>query len=105
VDFHTVLKVLFFADVNHLNNYGRPIVGDDYVALPHGPVPQTTYDILKADIASKPNALRIWTCYQRVIWPRWRRLGLSVPILVFRNGLPSLTSIPHGETRATPADI
>ncbi len=49
MDFHTVLKVLFFADVNHLNNYGRPIVGDDYVALPHGPVPQTTYDILKGD--------------------------------------------------------
>ena len=49
VDFHTILKVLFFADVTHLNNYGRPIVGDDYVALPHGPVPQTTYDILKGD--------------------------------------------------------
>ena len=49
VDFHTILKVLFFADVAHLNDYGRPIVGDDYVALPRGPVPQTTYDILKGD--------------------------------------------------------
>lgn len=49
VDFHTVLKVLFGADVHHMNRYGRPVVGDTYVALPYGPVPQTTYDILKRE--------------------------------------------------------
>lgn len=49
LDFHSILKLLFFADVYHLNNYGRPIVGDQYRALPYGPVPQTTYDILKGE--------------------------------------------------------
>jgi len=49
VDFHTVLKVLFGADLFHLNEYGRPIVGDTYNALPYGPVPQTTYDLLKRE--------------------------------------------------------
>jgi uncharacterized phage-associated protein len=49
VDFHCALKVLFGADVTHLNRYGRPVVGDDYKALPYGPVPQTTYDIMKCD--------------------------------------------------------
>lgn len=49
VDFHTVLKVLFGADLFHLNEYGRPVVGDTYNALPYGPVPQTTYDILKRE--------------------------------------------------------
>jgi len=49
IDFHSILKLLFFADVVHLNEYGRPIVGDDYNALPYGPVAQTTYDILKCE--------------------------------------------------------
>lgn len=49
VDFHTVLKVLFYADVTHLNRWGRPIVGDDYKALDYGPVPQTTYDLMKRE--------------------------------------------------------
>src|SRR5215216_2210354 len=49
IDFHSVLKLLFFADKEHLNAYGRPIVGDRYNALPYGPVAQTTYDILKRD--------------------------------------------------------
>jgi uncharacterized phage-associated protein len=49
VGFHRILKLLFFADKYHLNRYGRPIVGDQYNALPYGPVAQTTYDILKRD--------------------------------------------------------
>ncbi len=49
IDFHTVLKVLFGADVRHLNEYGRPVVGDAYKALPYGPVGQTAYDIMKRE--------------------------------------------------------
>ena len=41
--------MLFFADVEHLNAWGRPVVGDDYMALPYGPVPQATYDLMKRD--------------------------------------------------------
>jgi uncharacterized phage-associated protein len=49
MDRHGILKLLFFADIIHLNRHGRPIVGDQYRALPYGPVAQGTYDILKGD--------------------------------------------------------
>ena len=45
---HKIFKVLYFADQKHLARYGRPIVGDYYVAMEHGPVPSHIYDILKA---------------------------------------------------------
>lgn len=46
--FHTISKVLYFADKMHLANYGCAISGDDYVAMRHGPVPSGIYDLLKA---------------------------------------------------------
>lgn len=44
-------KLLYFADKEHLLDYGRPITGDRYVAMEHGPVPSAVRDILKADAA------------------------------------------------------
>lgn len=32
-------KLLYFADKDHLLNFGRPIIGDVYFCLPYGPVP------------------------------------------------------------------
>lgn len=49
IDFHSVLKLLFFAEKRHLNKWGRPIVGDCYYAAPYGPVAQTTYDIMRQE--------------------------------------------------------
>ena len=49
ITLHTILKVLFYADKYHLNLHGRPIIGDDYIAMQWGPVPSATYDILKGD--------------------------------------------------------
>jgi uncharacterized phage-associated protein len=46
--FHRISKVLYFADRYHLEHYGRFICGDNYVAMNHGPVPSTVYDLLKA---------------------------------------------------------
>lgn len=34
-----VSKVLFFAEKAHINQYGRPILGDTFIAMPRGPVP------------------------------------------------------------------
>ncbi len=45
--FHRLSKILYFADRDHLANYGRFICGDSYVAMKHGPVPSGTYDMLK----------------------------------------------------------
>jgi uncharacterized phage-associated protein len=44
---HSISKVLFHADKAHLSRYGRPISGDRYIAMRHGPVPSATYDMLK----------------------------------------------------------
>ncbi len=42
-----LLKFVFFADLYHINNYGRPILGDKYVAMDNGPVLSKLYDMLK----------------------------------------------------------
>jgi hypothetical protein len=41
--------VFFFADKSHLLDWGRPISGDRYLAMEHGPVPSAIYDMLKSD--------------------------------------------------------
>jgi uncharacterized phage-associated protein len=46
-DTYTALKVLYFADKDHLSKYGRLICSDSYVAMLHGPVPSGTYDLIK----------------------------------------------------------
>jgi uncharacterized phage-associated protein len=44
-----VLKILYFADKDHLSTWGRLTCGDSYVAMQKGPVPSGTYDILKGN--------------------------------------------------------
>lgn len=48
-DLHTILKACYFADVTHLNAYGRPIFGASYRAMRYGPVPVQIYEMLKAE--------------------------------------------------------
>lgn len=45
--FHTISKILYFADLCHLDRYGRLISDDNYVAMKHGPVPSAIYDLMK----------------------------------------------------------
>ena len=44
---YNVLKVLYYADKDHLGKHGRLICGDRYVAMKHGPVPSGAYDMIK----------------------------------------------------------
>lgn len=44
---YNALKVLYFADLDHLAKYGRLICGDSYVAMNNGPVPGGAYDLVK----------------------------------------------------------
>lgn len=46
--FQRISKLIYFADKLHLGRYGRPICGDKYYAMKHGPVPSDIYDMLKA---------------------------------------------------------
>src|SRR5262245_62889630 len=42
-------KIFYFADKAHFLDWGRPISGDRYVAMEHGPVPSNIYDLLMED--------------------------------------------------------
>lgn len=44
---HEVLKMLYFADKFHLEEYGFLALGDKYYAMEFGPVAECTYDLLK----------------------------------------------------------
>lgn len=46
-DVYHVLKIMYFADKEHLEKYGRLICNDDYIAMNSGPVPSGAYDIIK----------------------------------------------------------
>ena len=44
--FH-VCKIPYFADIDHLNEFGRLIAGDTFYALEEGPISSGIYDIVK----------------------------------------------------------
>ncbi len=46
--FHTISKVLYFADLEHLERYGRFVTGDRYIAMEYGPVPSDLNNIMRA---------------------------------------------------------
>jgi uncharacterized phage-associated protein len=46
-DLHKVFKIMYFSDQKHLARYGRPIMGDYYIAMTHGGVPSRVYDMIK----------------------------------------------------------
>lgn len=45
-DKYKACKLLFLADREHLLRFGRTITGDSYSALPYGPTPDKTLDLL-----------------------------------------------------------
>ncbi len=44
-------KLLFFADKAHLLKYGRPIIGDRYVSMDHGPAPSAALELMNRLVA------------------------------------------------------
>ena len=49
-DKYKASKLLFLADKYHLVKYSRPITGDRYYAMPHGPAPTTILNLLNKAI-------------------------------------------------------
>jgi uncharacterized phage-associated protein len=62
-DFLHICKILYFADKNHLEEYGRFICGDHYIAMSNGPVPSGTYDILKQARITKQHGFIVQGSY------------------------------------------
>jgi uncharacterized phage-associated protein len=48
LDKYTLSKLIVLADKAHLVRYGRTITGDTMFALPHGPIPTRTLDLLNS---------------------------------------------------------
>jgi len=46
-EFHKIFKILWFADISHMRDWGRFITGDNYIKMEYGPVPSYLYDIFK----------------------------------------------------------
>src|ERR1700732_2870772 len=57
ISFYYMVKVLYYADKEHLNRFGRPILGDRYIAMEHGPVPSVVYDMLSRDSFLEPDLI------------------------------------------------
>jgi uncharacterized phage-associated protein len=48
------VKLLYFADREHLLKYGRPIVGDDYYCMKNGPIPTNALGQIQDVLALTP---------------------------------------------------
>jgi uncharacterized phage-associated protein len=44
---HSISKMLYLSDKYHLQDYGRLICGDKYIAMEYGPVPSAVYNMMK----------------------------------------------------------
>lgn len=67
-----LLKLLYIADRELLQERGRPITGDRPVAMDHGPVPGRTYDIVTGSDYCSPT----WDKYFRTVGRR--DIGLTL---------------------------
>lgn len=91
VDFHTLLKAVYFADKEMLNTHGRPIFGATYRAMEFGPVPLQVYEMLKCE--------PIWLSeLQQDEYP-WAREGYRVKLHSQLNVDPVPEDIAPGEMR------
>lgn len=52
-DRHGLLKVLYIADSQHIQEYGRSLYSEAYRAMPYGPVGTTAYDFIKIAAGEK----------------------------------------------------
>jgi uncharacterized phage-associated protein len=48
------VKLLYFADREHLLKYGRPIVGDDYYCMKNGPIPTNALSQIQDVLSPNP---------------------------------------------------
>lgn len=47
IDFYHIFKILYFAEREHLAQWGHRMIADDFCALDYGPVPSQLYNAIK----------------------------------------------------------
>jgi uncharacterized phage-associated protein len=87
-------KVMFFADKEHLLDWGRPIYGDRYVAMEHGPVPSNTYNIIKGDSGEPDEVSDLFSSRISV------RQNGNKKHLTVRKGAPPIDLLTHSDKEA-----
>jgi uncharacterized phage-associated protein len=69
-------KLLYFADKIHLNRYGRPITGDSYACMDHGPVPSISLnemnDAIEPEESTEPALLKVLEIRRGSMYPTFR---------------------------------
>lgn len=55
--FHSISKMFYLSDKLHLQDYGRLICGDRYIAMEYGPVPSAIYNMMK--VAAKKDSIDV----------------------------------------------
>jgi len=61
------IKLIWLSDRAHLRRYGRPIIMDQYFALPFGPVPSNTKDLAENNVFSSDDEVDYRNQYISVI--------------------------------------
>lgn len=56
MEYVRLLKLLYFADRESLDRLGRPISGDQYVSMEHGPVLSRVYNLMKGVVFGHPES-------------------------------------------------
>lgn len=51
-----ISKIVYFADLWHLTEFGRPVTGDTMVAMENGPVPSFAYRLLNGETTPPPGS-------------------------------------------------
>jgi uncharacterized phage-associated protein len=88
------LKLIWLADRLHLRKYGRPIVGDKYIAMGNGPVPSKTRDLLQNNaIPFKPGTLDYAVEFLQSTQYDYKSIKETVSIVFSKSDLEALTAV------------
>jgi len=61
------IKLVWLSDRAHIRRYGRPIIMDQYFALPYGPIPSNTTDLAEVNVFSSEDEVNYRNQYINVI--------------------------------------
>jgi len=61
------IKLIWLSDRSHIRRYGRPIIMDQYFALPFGPIPSNTKDLAEVNVFSSEDEVMYRNKYINVI--------------------------------------